>query len=54
MFNPYDVEAIEDALRRMLVGSLPRSRMRALGLERARTFSWDKSARQIANTLESV
>jgi len=54
MFNPYDVEAMEDALRHMLVGNLPRDKMRALGLERARSFSWDKSAHQIANILESV
>jgi glycosyltransferase involved in cell wall biosynthesis len=54
MFDPYDVEAIEDALRHMLAGKLPRNKMRSLGLERARTFSWDRSARQIADILESV
>lgn len=53
-FDPYDVDAMEDGLRRALLGRLPRDKMRALGLERAKAFDWDKSARQVADILEAV
>lgn len=53
-FDPYDVDAIEDGLRLMLSGKLSRGEMIAQGLERAKVFSWDRSARQVADILEDV
>ncbi|NJK38290.1 MAG: glycosyltransferase family 4 protein [Oscillatoriales cyanobacterium RM2_1_1] len=50
--NPYQVEEIAEAMK-FLAGNEPeRSRLRQLGLHRARQFSWEKTGQQTAAVLE--
>ncbi|WP_252973256.1 glycosyltransferase family 4 protein [Thermus thermophilus] len=44
MVDPYDVEAIAWGLKRLVEDSALREELRNKGLERARQFSWDKTA----------
>src|SRR5262249_15245589 len=44
-FDPGDEQAIADALGRLLTDAPLRERLRALGRERARQFTWERSAR---------
>ncbi|MBT6151538.1 MAG: glycosyltransferase family 4 protein [Chloroflexi bacterium] len=44
MVDPYDIEAIEDGLFRIIDDSVFRNDLRGKGLERAKNFSWKKSA----------
>jgi glycosyltransferase involved in cell wall biosynthesis len=50
LFDPLDETAIAEALRRLLNDLALRERLRARGLERAREFTWERTARL---TLES-
>ncbi len=50
LFDPHDEAAIAAALERMLSDSAEAERLRARGLERAREFTWQRTARL---TLES-
>jgi glycosyltransferase involved in cell wall biosynthesis len=43
-FDPTDVDAIADAIRRITADSALRERLRAAGLLRARHFSWEACA----------
>jgi glycosyltransferase involved in cell wall biosynthesis len=50
LFDPHDPAAIADALRRLLGDTGLRERLRTLGSERVREFTWERTARL---TLES-
>jgi glycosyltransferase involved in cell wall biosynthesis len=50
LFDPLDVEAIAVAIRRILDDDALADRLRTAGLERAKRFSWEETARK---TLES-
>ena len=50
MFDPYDGTALASALERLLSDPAEGERLRARGLERAREFTWERTARL---TLES-
>jgi glycosyltransferase involved in cell wall biosynthesis len=50
MFDPHDRPAIASAIERLLNDQALVERLRSLGLERARTFTWERTARM---TLES-
>ncbi len=52
-FDPLDVAAIEEALRRMVSDGGERARLAAAGRERARRFSWRRAAEQTLAVLES-
>ena len=47
LVNPYSVEAIVDALRRIIEDSTLRSHLVDLGTARAQTFTWERSAQQL-------
>ena len=50
LFDPLDVDAIADSIRRLLSDSELAERLRSAGRERAKRFSWEETARL---TLES-
>jgi glycosyltransferase involved in cell wall biosynthesis len=50
LFDPYDERAIAAAIERLLVDADEAARRRALGRQRARLFTWERTARA---TLES-
>jgi len=54
MVDPYDVEAIAQGLRRLIEDSALRPQLRAKGLERARMFTWEKTAEQTWGILEEA
>jgi glycosyltransferase involved in cell wall biosynthesis len=54
MIDPYDVAAIADAMERLLADAQLRFIMSARGIERAKTFSWEKTARETLNVFERV
>lgn len=54
LVNPRSVEEIADAIQRLVKDTPLRRRMRVKGLDRARLFTWDKSAREHLNIFESV
>jgi glycosyltransferase involved in cell wall biosynthesis len=45
LVDPFDEKEIADALRRMIENSAQRTELRAKGLQRARGFSWETTAR---------
>ena len=49
MIDPTDVDALTDALRRVLDDETLRRRLIAGGLERAREFTWDRAAQNLKN-----
>lgn len=51
---PDDAEALAAAIRRVLADKALRAKMRASGLERARSFTWEKTARRTAEIYERV
>lgn len=50
-FDPRDVGALVDAMRRALADESLRNNMRARGIEQAKKFSWDKAARELMQYL---
>jgi len=54
LVDPYDVKAIAQGMRTILLDTNLRQRMVARGLERAKDFSWEKCARQVLGVLELV
>jgi glycosyltransferase involved in cell wall biosynthesis len=46
LFDPLDVDAIAISVRRILEDGVLADRLRAAGLERAKRFSWEETARQ--------
>ncbi len=51
---PYDVDAIADAIARLLDEEDLRGQLRTLGLERASQFSWDRTARETLAVYERL
>ncbi len=49
--DPRDWDALADALARVLKDAALRAKLRALGLEQAKKFSWDKAARELQQYL---
>jgi len=47
MVDPYDIDAITDAIQRVLDDNTLRDRMIQAGFEQASKFTWEKSARQL-------
>lgn len=54
MVDPYDVEAIADGLQRLVEDTTLRQELRQKGLERAKLFSWEKTARETWKVLEEA
>jgi glycosyltransferase involved in cell wall biosynthesis len=54
LVDPLDVEAITDALVRLTTDAGLRETLRARGLDRARTFTWDRTAAAIREVLEQA
>lgn len=52
--NPASVESIRDAMERIIREPALRENLRGRGLERAKLFSWDRTAREVSQVLESV
>ena len=51
LVDPHDTDAIADGLRRLLEDDQLRSRLRAAGLERVRSFTWPETARRTVEVL---
>jgi glycosyltransferase involved in cell wall biosynthesis len=54
MIDPYDPEAIAGAMRRVLTDAALRSELRTRGLDRARSFSWERSIRRVREIYDEV
>ncbi|WP_042686793.1 glycosyltransferase family 4 protein [Methermicoccus shengliensis] len=54
MVDPHDVNALADAMERVLTDESLREDMRRRGLERAKRFSWQRSAREMWDIYEEV
>ncbi len=54
MIDPYEPEAIADAMRRVLTEPDLRADLRARGLARAREFSWERSIRRVREIYQEV
>jgi glycosyltransferase involved in cell wall biosynthesis len=54
LVDPLDVESIADGIRSIVENSSLRETMRIAGLERAKVFTWDNSARLVWETLNKV
>jgi glycosyltransferase involved in cell wall biosynthesis len=54
MIDPYDPEAIAGAMRRVLTDASLRSELRTRGLDRARSFSWERSIRRVRDIYDEV
>jgi glycosyltransferase involved in cell wall biosynthesis len=54
MIDPYEPEAIADAMRRVLTKPELRASLRARGLARAREFSWERSIRRVREIYDEV
>jgi len=52
--DPYDVEALADAMHRVLSDAALREELRAKGLARAKMFTWEKAARETLAVYEKV
>ena len=51
LVDPHDTDAIAEGLRRLLEDDQLRSRVRAAGLERVRSFTWPETARRTVEVL---
>ncbi len=49
-----DVRALREAMERVLVDEHLRAGLRAKGLEKAKQFTWDRTARQVLAVYEQV
>jgi glycosyltransferase involved in cell wall biosynthesis len=54
LIDPYDPEAIADAMRRVLSDDALRQQLRARGHVRARHFSWDRSVQRVREIYQEV
>jgi glycosyltransferase involved in cell wall biosynthesis len=54
MIDPYEPEAIADAMRRVLTDPALRADLRAKGLARAREFSWERSIARVRQIYSEV
>jgi glycosyltransferase involved in cell wall biosynthesis len=54
MVDPFDVDAIAGAMRRLLMDEQLRSDLSRHGIERAMTFSWEKAARETLDVFKKV
>jgi glycosyltransferase involved in cell wall biosynthesis len=54
LVDPLQSAAIEEAMRRLVEEPGEKERLRRLGLERAKEFSWEKAARQTLDVFEKV
>jgi alpha-1,3-rhamnosyl/mannosyltransferase len=52
--NPDDVEDIAAKMLEVATSQATRARLREMGLERARQFTWDKCARETAAVIERI
>jgi glycosyltransferase involved in cell wall biosynthesis len=52
--DPLSVEAIADGLKKLVHDDALRSRLRLRGLERARDFTWELTARKVTESLSAV
>lgn len=52
--RPGDVDAFAGALRRVLADGALAARLRERGLERARQFTWERTARALADAVDAV
>ena len=54
LIDPYDPEAIADAIRRVLSDEALRQQLKERGQVRARHFSWDRSVRRVHEIYQEV
>jgi glycosyltransferase involved in cell wall biosynthesis len=54
LVDPYDVEALSDALRRLLTDDTLRAKLVARGFEQAAHFTWTRAARQLADIYQRM
>jgi glycosyltransferase involved in cell wall biosynthesis len=54
LIDPYEPDAIADAMRRVLTEPALRDDLRARGLKRVRDFSWERSVRRVRQIYEEV
>jgi len=54
LVDPYDVEEIATAMRRILEDEALTAELRAKGLARAKEFSWERTARETIAVYEKV
>jgi glycosyltransferase involved in cell wall biosynthesis len=54
LFDPFEVDAIRDKIKRALTNESYLSHLRAHGLQQANSFSWDESAQRAILAWESV
>ncbi|HXW06291.1 MAG TPA: glycosyltransferase family 1 protein [Vicinamibacterales bacterium] len=54
LIDPYEPEAIADAIRRVLTDETLRADLRARGLARVRHFSWERSIRRVREIYDEV
>lgn len=54
VFDPHDVEALAEAIQRVLYDDELRRTMSARGLERAKLFSWDRASGQVLRILREA
>jgi len=54
LVNPFSIDEIADAMEKMAINEKLRNHFVQLGIERKKTFSWDKSAQQFWNIICGV
>lgn len=54
LVDPYDVEGLAEAMYRVLTDTDLREELRAKGLERARQFTWERTARETVAVYQEV
>lgn len=54
MIDPYDVEALTDAIQKVLDNSDLRAQMIQRGFEQAKLFTWERSARELRQIYDKV
>ena len=54
MFNPLDTDSLVEAMRQVLIDSELRNNMVTKGLEQAKKFSWERTARETQEVYNKV
>ena len=54
LFDPYEIEAMAEALKKVIIDIELRQELSSKGLERARQFTWEKTARQVWDVLQAA